>query len=108
MLEYGYVDCDLSFFTKKVFSSACLWHPLLTSSTWSSCRRALQAPRANDKMNVKHVDVDGTLLVHTQWDPKYGCRGTVTVTRFVLIAFVAWKRLADSTLGKLLVHPEYG
>ena len=41
-----------------------------------------------------------------QWDPKYGCRGTVTA-RFALIAFVAWKRLADSTLGKLLVHPEY-
>ena len=42
-----------------------------------------------------------------QWNPKYGCRGTVTA-RFALIAFVAWKRLADSTLGKLLVHPEYG
>ena len=42
-----------------------------------------------------------------QWSPKYGCRGTVTA-RFALIAFVAWKRLADSTLGKLLVHPEYG
>ena len=42
-----------------------------------------------------------------QRNPKYGCRGTVTA-RFALIAFVAWKRLADSTLGKLLVHPEYG
>ena len=41
-----------------------------------------------------------------QWDPKYGCRGTV-IARFAIIAFVAWKRLADSTLGKLLVHPEY-
>ena len=43
----------------------------------------------------------------SQWDPKYGCRGTVTA-RFALIAFVAWKRLAASTLGKLMVHPEYG
>ena len=40
-------------------------------------------------------------------NPKYGCRGTVTA-RFALIAVVAWKRLADSTLGKLFVHPEYG
>ena len=43
----------------------------------------------------------------SQWNPKYGCRGTQTA-RFALIVFVAWKRLADSTLGKLLVHPEYG
>ena len=42
-----------------------------------------------------------------QWNPKYCCRGTVTA-HFALITFVAWKRLADSTLGKLLVHPEYG
>ena len=48
-----------------------------------------------------------TLSLVYQWNPKYGCRGTVTA-RFALIAFVAWKRLADSTLGKLLVHPEYG
>ena len=46
-------------------------------------------------------------VFHAQWNPKYGCRGTVTA-RFALIAFIAWKRLADSTLGKLLVHPEYG
>ena len=47
------------------------------------------------------------------YDPSFcvsGAQSTVaTVTaRFALIAFVAWKRLADSTLGKLLVHPEYG
>ena len=48
-----------------------------------------------------------SLSEQSQWNPKYGCRGTVTA-RFALIAFVAWKRLADSTLGKLLVHPEYG
>ena len=27
---------------------------------------------------------------HPQWNPKYGCKGTVT-TRFALIALVAWQ-----------------
>ena len=42
-----------------------------------------------------------------QWNPKYGCKGTVT-TRFALIALVAWQYYFDSTLRKLLVHPKYG
>ena len=42
-----------------------------------------------------------------QWNPKYGCWGTVT-TRFALIALVAWQYSFDSTLRKLSVHPKYG
>ena len=42
-----------------------------------------------------------------QWNPKYGCKGTVT-TRFALTALVAWKYSFDSTLRKLSVHPKYG
>ena len=42
-----------------------------------------------------------------QWNPKYGCKGTVT-TRFALIALVAWQYSLDSTLRKLFVHPKYG
>ena len=42
-----------------------------------------------------------------QWNPKYGCRGTVR-TRFALIALVAWKCCFDSTLRKLSVQPKYG
>ena len=41
-----------------------------------------------------------------QWNPKYGCTGTVT-TRFALIALVAWHYSFDSTLRKLFVHPKY-
>ena len=41
------------------------------------------------------------------WNPKYGCRNTVT-TCFALIALVAWQYLFDSTLRKLCVHPKYG
>ena len=43
----------------------------------------------------------------SQWNPKYGCKGTVT-TRFALIALVAWQYKFDSTLKKLFVHPKYG
>ena len=37
-----------------------------------------------------------------QWNPKYGCKGTVT-TRFALIALAAQYQF-DSTLRKLSVH----
>ena len=42
-----------------------------------------------------------------QWNPKYGCKGTVT-TCFALIVLVAWQYSPDSTLRKLFVHPKYG
>ena len=42
-----------------------------------------------------------------QWNPKYGCKGTVT-TCFALIALVAWQHWFDSTLRKLSVYPKYG
>ena len=41
-----------------------------------------------------------------QWNPKYGCKVTVTAC-FALIALVAWKDLSDSALRKLSVHPKY-
>ena len=46
-------------------------------------------------------------VVKVSGTQKYGCGGTVTA-RFALIAFVAWKRLADSTLGKLWGAPRVG
>ena len=42
-----------------------------------------------------------------QWNPRYGCRGTVTAS-FALIALVAWWHCFDSTLRKISVHPKYG
>ena len=37
----------------------------------------------------KPISVNAPWFV-IQWNPKYGCKGTVT-TRFALIALVAWK-----------------
>ena len=62
-----------------------------------------------------HVDMDSESPIvanacarHViQWNPKYGCRGTVT-TCFALIALVAWQYSLDSTLRKPFVHPKYG
>ena len=39
--------------------------------------------------SVKKAPFDENVF-YPQWNPKYGCKGTVT-TRFALIALVAWQ-----------------
>ena len=54
-----------------------------------------------------NLDLSRKPGLETRWNPKYGCKGTVT-TRFALIALLAWQYWFDSTLRKLFVHPKYG
>ena len=42
-----------------------------------------------------HVQCHQVATSADQWNPKYGCKGTVT-TRFALIALVAWQYSFDS------------
>ena len=51
--------------------------------------------------------VGSTKMCSSQWNPKYGWKGTIT-THFALIALVDWQYWLDSTLRKLFVHPKYG
>ena len=43
-----------------------------------------------------------------QWNPKYGCRGTVPTQFCSHSSRCLAVRCFDSTLRKLFVHPKYG